>query len=158
MSASEWIAGLEAATKIADRAEVAYREESKRRTAELAQERAFAYRRLNLLRAVAGAVEAAPDEDAAVAHGLAIFRARLGWTTSSDSRDEIVSRFAPVCAALRGVPDSAEDGTGKDLAKREPPDPAAALAAFEAWYRDARGTPFWILFETYMPETPLVDW
>ena len=40
---------------------------------------------------------------------------------------------------------------------QEPPDPAAALAAFEAWYQGARGTPFWILFETYMPETPVVD-
>ena len=31
------------------------------------------------------------------------------------------------------------------------------LAQFEAWYREAHGTPFWILFEHYMPETPLVD-
>jgi hypothetical protein len=32
-----------------------------------------------------------------------------------------------------------------------------ALAAFEAWYAGNRPTPFWVLFEHYIPETPQVD-
>jgi len=33
----------------------------------------------------------------------------------------------------------------------------AALASFEAWYRDTHPGPFWALFDHDMPETPLVD-
>jgi hypothetical protein len=154
-----WIAELAAAADSAEAAEAAYRAESARCTAALAEERAFAYRRVNLLRALAEAVTGAPDEETAMAHGLAMLRARLGWSSTSDARDEIVGRFAPVCVALRAAdaPDDGEEDAG-DGAEEAPPDPAEALAAFEGWYREARGTPFWKLFETYIPETPLVDW
>ena len=37
------------------------------------------------------------------------------------------------------------------------PDPGGALAAFEAWYAETRKSPFWDLFECYIPETPRVD-
>jgi hypothetical protein len=35
--------------------------------------------------------------------------------------------------------------------------PAEALAGFEAWYAAETGTPFWALFDRYVPETPVVD-
>ena len=148
--AAAWLAELAAATGEADRAEQAWRAESLRRAQELADARAFAWRRANLLRAVAQSVAAAEDEAGAVADGLACLRERLGWAANSAAREEIVQAFAPVCAELHACGQPEEEG-------QEPPDPAAALAAFEAWYQAARGTPFWILFETYMPETPVVD-
>ena len=142
-----WIEELTAATSAAETAEKAYRAEYAKRVEQLAQERAFAFRRANLLRAVADVVARAEDEAMAVAHGLATLRARLGWGTESPAREEIISRFAPVCVALYETPD----------AQAKQVDPAEALAAFEAWHLDARGVPFWVLFERWMPETPVVD-
>lgn len=149
MTLSAWLDALSAATRDADGAEERLRAEFARRVATLAEERAFAYRRLNLMRAVADAAASAPDEETAVSHGLAVLRARLGWTTDSEARTEILGRFAPVCAAAFGS--LAAEG------EAEPPDPAAALAGFESWYRDAKGSAFWNLFENHMPETPVVD-
>ncbi len=144
-----WLQQLVAETQKAEQAEQAFRQEAARRTAELAQQRAFAYRRLNLLRDVAAAVAAAPDAEVATGHGLAVLRTRLGWHGDSAAQEEVVAQFAPVCAALR---EPAQD------AKEAPPDPAAVLADFEAWFQAARGTPFWTVFEVYMPETPRVDY
>ena len=36
-------------------------------------------------------------------------------------------------------------------------DVIAELAAFEEWYAQTHPVQFWVLFETYIPETPLVD-
>ena len=145
--AAAWIEELTAATSAAETAEKAYRAEYAKRVEQLAQERAFAFRRANLLRAVADVVATAEDEQMAVAYGLATLRSRLGWGQESPAREEIISRFAPVCAALC-------DG---DAQAKEATDPAEALAAFEAWHQEARGVPFWVLFERWMPETPVVD-
>ena len=121
-----WLDALAAAGQ-AEAAETAFRAEAARRIAALAEARAFAYRRLNLVRAIGAAIAGAEDADAAVAQGLAVLRDRLGWSQDSEVRSEIAERFASVCAA------------------------------FEAWYLDRCGTPFWILFEVPIRETPLVD-
>lgn len=147
--ATDFLATLADATKQAEQAEASYRADFAKRVEELAQARAFAHRRANLLRAVAGAVAQATDAPMAVAYGLATLHSRLGWGQESASREEIIAAFAPVCAALHGP----EEGTEA----KEPADPAEALAAFEAWYIAARGAPFWVLFEQWMPETPVVD-
>lgn len=146
--AAAWIEDLTEATLAADAAEKAYRAEYAKRVEQLAQERAFAFRRANLLRSVADAVAKAEDEQMAVAYGLATLRSRLGWGQESPAREEIISRFAPICAALHETPEV----QAKDAA-----DPAEALAVFEAWHMEARGVPFWVLFERWMPETPVVD-
>jgi hypothetical protein len=31
------------------------------------------------------------------------------------------------------------------------------LAGFEHWYAETRGSPFWLLFEHQIPDTPRVD-
>lgn len=149
---SPWLTDLGAAADAAASAEDAYRRDFARRVAELAEARAFAFRRANLVRALAEAIDGTQDEPAASAHGLAILRTRLGWSSDSEARTEILAHFAPVCAAMfraMSVPpaEAAEERT----------DPATALAAFEDWYRQARGSAFWILFENVIPETPLVD-
>lgn len=156
-SLSPWLADLGAAAEAAASAEDAYRRDFARRVAALAEARAFAFRRANLVRALADAIDGTQDEPAALSHGLAVLRTRLGWSSDSEARAEILAHFAPVCAAMFGAaappaPEAARPGPGP-----EAPDPAAALAAFESWYRQARGSAFWVLFENVIPETPLVD-
>ena len=179
-SLDHWLDELGSSAKTASSAEQSYRNDFARRVAELAEARAVAFRRVNLIKAVAESVSRVEDEQAAAAHGLAVFRTRLGWSQDSEARSEILSRFAPVCEAMFRASASAspradalvEDEPGgtpvrpasvaADLRPgprdEEAGDPAAALAAFESWYLDAKGTPFWKLFENVMPETPLVDW
>jgi hypothetical protein len=139
---------LAAAADGADRAERQYRQEAAQRTAALEQERAFAFRRLNLMRELADAIATADAEESAVGVAAATLRGKLGWSGESEARNEVLERFAPVTRALfRSL-------TGED----EPvPSPQDVLADFERWYAGSRGTPFWILFERYVQQTPLVD-
>jgi hypothetical protein len=143
---------LDALKAAADRAEVAegqFRREVAHRIAALERERAFAFRRLNLMRAIADAVAEAESEEIAVANALAVLRGKLGWSTDSEARDAVFSHFASVAQAVF-----------RDFA---PPDDEPivsvqdALAEFETWYAGSHPSPFWILFEHYIPETPLVD-
>jgi hypothetical protein len=144
---SGFLDALKAAAQQAESAETEFRREAARRIAALEQERAFSYRRLNLMRAVAAAVGPAESEDAAVAGGVAALRARLGWETDSEARSEVLSRFEPVVRALFAC----LEGELPDAAV------AGALAEFEAWYAAGRAQPFWTLFAQELPELPLVE-
>ncbi|MFD2182805.1 hypothetical protein [Rhodoplanes azumiensis] len=148
VSTLPFLVSLEAAAGHAETEEHAFRREAAQRIAALEQARAVAYRRLNLMRFLAEAMAGADAEASAVAISVAVLRGKLGWHDDSDARTEVLERFAPVAQALfRAL-------GGED----EPePTPAAALAGFESWYADNRHGPFWTLFETSMPETPLVD-
>jgi hypothetical protein len=77
-------------------------------------------------------------------------RARLGWSSDSDARTEVLSRFAPVVQA-------AFASLGPPEAEAEPADVPQTLKDFESWYAGSHAQPFWVLFEQYMPETPRVD-
>jgi selenocysteine-specific elongation factor len=146
------LAFLDALKAAADQAEVAegnIRREAARRIAVLDQERAFAFRRLNLMRAVADAITESESEEIAVANALAVVRSKLGWSSDSEARTEVLSRFAPVGQAVfcnLGASEASPTTTVQN-----------ALAEFEAWYAGSRQSPFWVLFEHYIPETPLVD-
>jgi hypothetical protein len=182
-----FLAALDADAREADAAEAGYRREAAARIGELERARALAFRRRTLMRAVAAAIERSESVEIAVAVGLATLRTRLGWSSDSEARDEVLTRFAPVVEALfhaappaavgAAVPqpasvagdadDAAEIASagatsmdviaGEASADAPVPDPNAALAAFEGWFLAARGTPFWTLFEVVIPETPLVD-
>jgi len=145
-----FLEGLKTAAASAETAESAYRRETAARIKVLEEERAFAYRRFNFMRALADAVAAAEDEEIAVARALATIRAKLDWSSDSEARTAILSRLAPVAKAMfaRLAP-----------IEKEMPAPAIeeALADFEEWYRNAHGGPFWVLFEHHIPETPRVD-
>jgi hypothetical protein len=67
------------------------------------------------------------------------------------ARTTVLSRFAPVAQAMFASLAPANDETAPA------PDVIAALAEFERWYGATHPNPFWILFENYMPETPVVD-
>ena len=139
----------EAAAKT-DSAEAAFRREIAERIKNFEQERAFAYRRLNFMRALAEATATAESEEIAVANALAVVRTKLGWSSDTEAQTAALSRLAPVAQAMFANLAPSE----KDEA---PPDVGKALANFEKWYGETHDQPFWVLFEHYMPETPRVD-
>jgi hypothetical protein len=141
---------LKAAAEAAKGAEAGFRREAAMRIAALEQERAFAFRRLNLMQALADAVQLAESEEIGVATALAALRARLGWVSDSETRSEILARFGPVAQAVCRAMRPGEDGAPAA-------DVGAALEAFENWYRESRASPFWTLFEQPMQDTPVVD-
>jgi hypothetical protein len=147
---SAFLNGLKSAAERAEVAETKFRREIAERTKALERERAFAFRRLNFMRAVADAIASAENEDTAVAVASSVLRAKLGWASDSEARDEVVARFKPVARAMFAslAPPEAEADNA---------DPGQALADFEAWYANSHPAAFWTLFEHYMPETPLVD-
>lgn len=148
--ASSFLDTLKDAAENAGAAEEALRREFAERTKRLADERAFAYRRYNLMRSVAEAVATAESEEIAVAAGNGILRAKLGWDSDSEARSETLSRFSAVSKEMFAALAPAGD-------EAPPPDVLAALRAFEDWYAETHPQSFWVLFEHYMPETPLVD-
>lgn len=147
--ASSFLDALKTAADDAARVEDDFRREIAERTKTLERERAYAYRRLNFMRAVAEAVASAEDEAIAIAAGNAVVQTKLGWASDSEARSEVLDRFVPVAKAVFASLDPEEPAS--------PADVVAALRDFEAWYSGARGSAFWVLFENYMPETPRVD-
>jgi len=147
---SSFLDRLDFAAKAAARAEDDFRRETAARVKALERERAFAYRRLNFMRAIADAAAAAQSEEIAVAAATAVMRSKLGWSSDSDARSEVLARFGPVAQQVFASLAPPDD-------EAPPPDVAQALADFEAWYRQTHPDSFWMLFEHYMPETPVVD-
>lgn len=140
---------LKAAAEAAKTAEGSFRREAAQRIAALEEERAFAFRRLNLMQAIAEAMASAESEEIAVASAFAALRTRLGWNSDSEARSEVIMHFSPVALAVFRAEVSSEDESSAEAHE--------AIAAFEHWYAQTRGSPFWILFEHQMPDTPLVD-
>ena len=144
-----FIAALESEAKAREAAEAEFRREMNRKVAELAEARAFAFRRMNVMRALFDMVSGAEDREAAIAKAVRALRDRLGWVEDSEARTGVLERYAGVAGAAFDATHPREED--------EAPDPAEALAEFEEWYASTREKPFWVLFEHYMPETQLVD-
>jgi hypothetical protein len=145
-----FLAALKEAADGAAAAEAQFRREAQSRIATLEAERAFAFRRLNLMRTIVDAATGAESEEIAVANALAALRTKLGWHNDSEARTEVVSRFAAVARSVHARLSPREEGEPE-------PDVTRTLADFEAWYARTRTTPFWALFEHHIPETPLID-
>ena len=145
-----FLAVLQSAADNAAVAEAQFRRDANRRFAALEAARAFAHRRLNLMRAIADAAARPESEEIAVANALAVLREKLGWHGDSEARSEVLSHFAPVARAVAGSVSARDDGGSE-------PDVMTTLAEFEAWYAQNHPGPFWALFEQHFPETPLVD-
>jgi hypothetical protein len=148
--AATFLGTLKAAAEAAEAAESTFRREFTERVKLIERDRAFAFRRLNLMRAIAAAIASAEGEDIAVACALAVLRAKLGWYSDSEARDAVLSRFAAVAKAAYASLAPAETETPRAGVIEE-------LKGFEAWYVATHPAPFWALFEQYMPETPVVD-
>ncbi len=148
--ASSFVDALKLAAAEAERAEDAFRREIAERTKALERERAFAHRRLNFMRAIAEAMASAESEEIAVAAATAVMRMKLGWASDSEARGEVLARFQPVAQQMFAARAPTDD-------EAPPADPLAALGEFESWYGATHPNPFWVLFDHYIPETPLVD-
>ena len=140
---------LRAAAEAAKTAEGSFRREATQRIAALEEERAFAFRRFNLMQAIAEAMASAESEEIAVASAFAALRTRLGWNADSEARSEVMTHFGPVALALFRAIAPGEDEPVTNVREE--------LAGFERWYSETRGSSFWILFEHPMPDTPLID-
>jgi len=140
---------LRSAAEAAAALETQFRREAAERIAALECERAFAFRRFNLMRGIADAVERAENEEEAIAKANAVLRAKLDWPNESETQSTLISRFASVAqavfASLRPGADLPGIGIGH------------ALAEFENWYATEHGDSFWTLFEQPLAETPRVD-
>ncbi|GLS36180.1 hypothetical protein GCM10010869_17690 [Mesorhizobium tianshanense] len=144
---TRFLVELKTAAEAAKVAEGSFRRDAAVRIAALEQERAFAFRRLNLMQAIAGAMASAEIEEIAVASAFATLRTRLGWNSDSEARSEVIARFGQVVLAMFRAPDEEESASNVP----------EALAGFERWYAETRGSPFWLLFEHQIPDTPRVD-
>lgn len=155
-----FIVHLKEEARLRGEEEEEFRRTMNARVAALAEARAFAYRRMNIMSSLLRIVGDAEDEGQAVAAAIAGLRDRLGWLDESPARDEVLAEYARLAAiafsTLSRTGDSAEPPPLPMKGKQQP-DLITALADFETWYQQARGKPFWVLFEHYMPETQLVD-
>jgi hypothetical protein len=146
-----FLSELETAASTADAEEMAFRREAAARIETLERARTFAFRRLNVLRAMAEAAGRAPDPETSIAAQLALIRDRLGWeAVERETARAVLDRLAALAAC---VDVDVRAGT----AEIAPDDPCAELARFESWYAERFGSPFWALFDRYVPETPVVD-
>lgn len=148
---------------LAERADAAQREENDLRAeaakliARLERERVFAFRRAHLMREMwRAARDAETNEDAPAAAAMAVC-AELGWERMTQARQMIIGRLtdlADVAAASAREPQSEE---GAPAAAARAAEALDRLAAFESWYEREFGQPFLALLDSYMPETPVVD-
>lgn len=144
---TRFLVELKTAAEAAKVAEGRFRREAAVRIEALEKERAFAFRRFNLMQAIAGAMASAESEEIAVASAFATLRTRLGWNSDSEARSEVMTRFGQVVLAVFRAPDEEESANNVP----------EALTGFERWYAETRGSPFWLLFEHQIPDTPRVD-
>lgn len=130
-------------------AEQQYQKEVARRVAELKEARAFAWRRVNLLRAIAAAVKDAKDAEQATAAGRKCFYREVGWNGATQNQREVCEGFEPVVLAVWTA--TREENPG-DADKVE-----QAFDEFETWYVETRQSPFLALMERDIVELPLVE-
>ena len=86
---------LRTSAEAAKAAETSFRLEAARRIAALEQDRAFAFRRLNLMQVTADAIDPAESEDIAVASAFAALRASLGWNERVTAYEMVYRMIAP---------------------------------------------------------------
>jgi hypothetical protein len=159
-TASSYLDHLQSAARVADQAEQVLREEVSRRLKVIEEDRKFAYRRLNFMKAIAEGVAGADSEEIAVANALAVLRAKFGWSSDSEARQAVLSHFAPVAQAAfmsLALKEAEAPDAGVQEIDVQGIDVLGTLKDFESWYVQTHGSPFWILFEHYIPETPVVD-
>ena len=131
-----------------------FRREAAVRFRELEQDRAFGFRRLNLMRTVTAALDGCETEEDAILRGSAAFLHELGWSGTSETQQETLTNFAPVIAACWQATQAEMPDAGA------PTDSTAViekLRAFEAWFAEHRNGAFLSIMERDIVELPLVE-
>jgi hypothetical protein len=144
------IAELEAAARAAWQEEQSLRARMTQEVTRLERRRAFAHRRINLVRILAAAAAGADAEEVATAAQRAAVRRELGWDGGSEFQRAVLDRLRPAGLAVWRC---ARAGDGA-----EPPAAVhAELEAFETWFESAHRGPFYALFDREPPEVSLVE-
>jgi len=141
---------LETSAREANVAEENYRKEAASRIKELERARAFAFRRLNLLKTIAGAMKGAENEAEAFDRGRTAFLHEVNWSGTSEAQRQVLDLFQPVFAALWRMND--EQISDSDFAQID-----SDLAGFEKWFSENRNGPFLSLMDSEPLELPLVE-
>jgi hypothetical protein len=127
-----------------------YRKEAAARFRELEQDRAFGFRRLNLMRTVTAAIVGSETEEDAVEKGSAAFLLELGWAGTSETQQEALEHFCPIIRACWQATQSETPEAESDAIIEK-------LRVFEAWFGEARNGPFLSVMEREIVELPLVE-
>jgi len=144
------IAELEAAARTAWQEEQALRARMAQEVTLLERRRAFAHRRMNLARMLAGAAAGADAEATATAAQRAVVGREFGWDGESEFQRAVLDRLRPVGLAVWRC---TRGGDGA-----EPPAAVQAeLEAFETWFETAHEGSFYALFDREPPEVSLVE-
>jgi hypothetical protein len=131
-----------------------YRKEAAVRFRELEQDRAFGFRRLNLMRTVTAALDGSESEEDAILRGSTAFLRELEWSGTSETQQETLTNFAPVIAACW---QATQPNTSEAEALVNSTTIIEKLRAFEAWFAEHRNGPFLSIMEREMVELPLVE-
>ncbi len=143
------LAEFETAARSAQEAEKVLRKELADRIAKMERDRAFAFRRTRLIRTLADATAGAEDEADAMAMQRRAVRTDIGWTGESDSHAAILDKLRPVGQAVWQCACEDPEATAANV--------HTELQTFEAWFETTHGKPFYVLFDVYTPEVPVVD-
>jgi hypothetical protein len=76
-------------------------------------------------------------------------REEFGWPAGSEAHKAILEEMKRLAVAIWQCVCETETGAVEAV--------GVELANFEAWFEATRGSPFYALFDQYVPETPLVD-
>lgn len=162
------ISRLQADCTAAEAAERAVRAEVDARLKSAETQRAFAWRRLGALSDMARVAALEPDREVAVDRQLVSLFRDIGWIDNgldelAESARPLVEWLRPIAEALHAQahpippPKDGPQAEGPPAGETPVVDPIAAFRAFEAWYEAERGQPFLLVFERYVPPTPLVE-
>lgn len=144
-----FIADLERVAGEAQAEEVRFRKSFALEVEKRERARAFAFRRLGLMRIMAAAAAGADTVETARAAQRDALKAALGWYGDSELRTTALEAWGAVADAVWAARTEAPDP--------DAPSPADALASFEAWYEVANGSPFLALLDQEPLEAPVVE-
>ncbi|MCO5132068.1 MAG: hypothetical protein M9932_16135 [Xanthobacteraceae bacterium] len=150
---SAFLDGFERAAHEASATEENYQREAAARLKQLAEARAFGFRRLNLMRTVAAAIQDCGTEDDAIVRGSTAFLHEVGWSTENESQQEALEKFQPVIRACWQI----KQAEAETDSAANPDDVGKQLSEFEDWFGTARNGPFLSVLEREIVELPLVE-
>lgn len=147
-----FLADLQESAHAAQSEEIRFRKSIAAEIAAREQARAFAFRRLGLMRAMVAAASEAETIEAARAAQARALSIELGWNPGAEGPARALQAWTAVADAVWTWLKPPADGSAP-----AGPGPIEAFALFEAWYADAFGRPFLALLDQEPLEIPVVE-
>ncbi|MFI4986048.1 MAG: hypothetical protein ACHQF3_01265 [Alphaproteobacteria bacterium] len=133
----EYLEEMRRIAKALQEEETAFRQESAKRAAVLADRRARAYRRYHMLREMIELATPLPDQAACVEAQTCRVLAEAGWSDADAAYGEVSAALGRVALQVHA---DLHGATGE--ARGEESSAPKALDAFELWYRQRFGSDF----------------